>query len=163
MPRGGIKTGRLKPCRNCGKDFYCQPSVDAGGSLAERLYCSFACGVAGRFSDPDKYLWEHIDKKHPSGCWVYSGAVDQHGYGRPAKIFPDRVKRRYYAHRRVYEIECGPIPEGMHVLHKCDNPPCCNPKHLFLGTHMDNMKDKRAKGREARHDKNGRWIPNGQH
>lgn len=52
-----------------------------------------------------------------------------------------------YAHRAAYSELVGQIPEGMQVLHKCDNPPCWNPEHLFLGTHQDNVTDKMAKGR----------------
>jgi hypothetical protein len=51
------------------------------------------------------------------------------------------------AHRIAYELECGPVPEGMFVLHRCDNPPCVRVSHLFLGTRADNLADMRAKGR----------------
>lgn len=53
------------------------------------------------------------------------------------------------AHCLVWEYTYGPVPDGLHVLHRCDNPPCCNPEHLFLGTPLDNMRDKVAKGRHA--------------
>lgn len=91
---------------------------------------------------PDDYLLKRINKDGPNGCWIYTGATDRRGYGRPA-----RKHKRYYAHRRSYEIHKGPIPAGMLVLHKCDNPPCCNPDHLFLGTDADNAQDKARKGR----------------
>lgn len=53
-------------------------------------------------------------------------------------------------HRLAYEMCIAPIPRGLHVLHRCDNPPCCNPDHLFLGTIADNNADKVAKGRQMR-------------
>lgn len=54
------------------------------------------------------------------------------------------------AHRVSWEINCGPIPEGLGVLHHCDNPPCCRPDHLFVGTNDENMKDAAAKARFPR-------------
>lgn len=72
-----------------------------------------------------------------NGCWEWTGSLDTGGYGR----FKNKG-----THRLFYEIFAGPIG-ALHVLHRCDNPPCCNPHHLFLGTQADNMMDKSAKGR----------------
>lgn len=80
-----------------------------------------------------------------TGCWEWQAAKLPSGYGQA--IFEGR---HYRAHRMAYELWVGPIPEGMHVCHKCDNPPCCNPEHLFIGTAFDNMRDAASKGRLAR-------------
>lgn len=77
-----------------------------------------------------------------SGCHVWQGHVDRAGYGR---IMINRKNRR--CHRVAWEMKKGPIPPGKWILHRCDNPPCCNPDHLFLGTQTDNMVDMWAKGR----------------
>ena len=60
-----------------------------------------------------------------------------------------RASRGKRANRMAWEETYGPIPDGLHVLHRCDNPPCCNPGHLFLGTHSDNNEDKARKGRNS--------------
>lgn len=81
----------------------------------------------------------------PSGCWLWTGVVLNTGYGQVA-INGVRTS----AHRASFAERFGPIPKGMWVLHKCDIRSCCNPDHLFLGNHEDNMKDKVNKGRQAR-------------
>lgn len=75
-----------------------------------------------------------------TGCLVWTGATSRWGYGRYGK-------KRLPAHRLSYEQAIGPIPQGMIVCHRCDNPPCIEPTHLFLGTHKTNAEDKVAKGR----------------
>lgn len=92
---------------------------------------------------PEERLFSGI-KVAPSGCWEWQRHRDPAGYGT---ISVNR--RRYRAHRLAYEFRVGSIPDGVQVLHRCDNPPCCNPDHLFLGTALDNMMDMTAKGRRA--------------
>ena len=89
-------------------------------------------------------------------CWVFTGGYcDRDGYG---KIWGNG--RKYYAHRLAWSLVNGPIPEGMCVLHDCDNPPCCNPDHLHLGTIADNNQEKADRGRayspRCRGERNGR-------
>lgn len=89
-----------------------------------------------------------------NGCWRYTGYIrNTDGYG----VFKIRSKGRFRAHRLTYELFVGAIPVGFHVLHRCDNPECCNPKHLFLGTQESNMKDMARKGR-GRNQKTGKLM-----
>jgi hypothetical protein len=86
-----------------------------------------------------------------SDCIEWTGPRHYSGYGQ-GRIPGDRRPRR--AHRLVWEQVNGPIPDGLYVLHRCDNPPCVNVDHLFLGTQLDNMRDAKAKGRG--------WHPRGE-
>jgi hypothetical protein len=79
---------------------------------------------------------------HPGGCWEWRGRRMPKGYGKL-----NRGTKTVYAHRLAFELRNGPIPDGLYVLHKCDNPPCINPDHLFLGTQADNVRDRDTKGR----------------
>ncbi len=83
------------------------------------------------------YGWTVTD----SGCWEFDGGRTEAGYGTVG------TGRRYYVHRVVYEHHHGAIPDGMVVRHACDNPPCCNPAHLSIGTQQDNAQDASRRGR----------------
>ena len=93
-------------------------------------------------------LWRKVEKT-PGGCWVWQGyRHPERGYGQ---IGRGRTGEGLIeTHRAAWEVTHGPIPEGMFVCHSCDNPPCCNPADLFLGTPADNVADMLRKGREAR-------------
>lgn len=83
-------------------------------------------------------FWDFVAKTHERGCWKWTGPTDRKGYGRWGKKV---------ASRHSWELANGPIPEGMWVLHHCDNPPCVNPAHLYLGTNTENVQDRVARGR----------------
>ncbi len=92
-------------------------------------------------------FWSRVKCGGVEECWEWQGARLPKGYGR---LRLSNQRRTAYAHRTAWELLRGPIPEGLHVLHKCDNPPCCNPSHLKLGTNTDNIADKVARGRTHR-------------
>lgn len=88
------------------------------------------------------------------GCWNWTKSRTPEGYGHL------HIHCKYwYAHRFSWVLHYGNIPEHLHVLHKCDNPGCVNPEHLFLGTHQDNMHDRDLKGR-GRHGNSKGLGPN---
>lgn len=90
-------------------------------------------------------FWSKVNIRESEECWPFQGHLTKKGYGG--------CGRRGRAHRVAWELTYGPIPNGLHVLHKCDNPSCCNPRHLFLGTSLDNSRDMVNKGRSSRGDK----------
>lgn len=99
-------------------------------------------------------FWSRVEREG-DGCWEWQGGRFRAQYGRHVSSGP-----LSQAHRASWIFFNGPIPSGLFVCHRCDNPPCCNPDHLFLGTHQDNMVDCLRKGRAnkrpARGAKNGR-------
>jgi len=86
-------------------------------------------------------FWEKVKIREHEQCWNWV-AHKRNGYGM-FQIW----NRSHSAHRLCWIMEFGPIPDGLCVLHSCDNPSCCNPEHLFLGTHTDNMRDASRKGK----------------
>lgn len=97
-------------------------------------------------------FWDKVDKRSPSECWEWTGTRTGRGYGRLA-----RNRIHYVATHVSWYLHYGEWPNdlGMWVLHRCDNPPCVNPAHLFLGTRADNVRDMVRKGRSLRNKPRG--------
>ncbi|MFH9812493.1 HNH endonuclease signature motif containing protein [Streptomyces olivaceus] len=95
-------------------------------------------GVAPRFADD---FWQQVEKTHDWGCWFWRGPSNHQGCGL--------WKNRHLAHREAWRREHGPIEGGLFVLHICDQKPCVNPRHLYLGTREQNAIDAFARGRLA--------------
>lgn len=90
-------------------------------------------------------FWSGVDKSGgPNACWPWTRCKNNMGYGRCRTNY-----REALAHRIAYTLSIGPIPDGLFVLHSCDNPLCCNPAHLSLGTQTDNIRDCVRKGRNV--------------
>lgn len=96
--------------------------------------------------DPPKVrFWARVNREAGAdACWPWTGGKTSAGYGAIMVNY-----KNILAHRFSYELHNGPIPEGMFICHKCDNPACVNPTHLFLGTPQDNMDDMISKGRQV--------------
>lgn len=100
--------------------------------------------MTGTRGTPEVRLLRSLTRSPANGCLEWSGVTNRRGYGRL------QVQgRMVLTHRLAWELANGSIPEGMNVLHRCDNPPCCDPEHLFLGTQKDNVADMIAKGRKV--------------
>lgn len=93
-------------------------------------------GMASRLASRDFH--STYVKRHERGCWIWSGTTNRHGYG---------TWGRKLAHRHAWEQANGPIPDGLWILHHCDNKPCVNPLHLYAGTRTENVQDAVDRGR----------------
>ena len=102
-------------------------------------------------------ILSNITKKE-NGCWEFNGRKNNGGYGSIC-FGGEKIKKDLMVHKLVYKHMKGDIPKGLCVCHSCDNPPCCNPEHLFLGTNEDNIKDSVSKNRHSMYKKYGEKTP----
>lgn len=127
-----------KTCRQCGvaldpKDI----------NYGKKIFCSLPCFKDSIRHTPEKAaaaFWSRVDKHAPGGCWYYMGARDKLGYGDC-----NFMRKHIQAHRLAWKLVKGE-PGKLDVLHKCHKPPCCNPDHLYLGTDIENTRDRVAIG-----------------
>jgi hypothetical protein len=104
----------------------------------------------------EKRFWAKVHKTE--GCWLRTARQERRGYG---SFMMDRGSAKWRpvgAHRVAWELTNGPIPDGLCVLHRCDNPSCVRPEHLYLGTNLVNSQDMVSKGRQACGDRSGKTV-----
>ena len=129
-------------CQTCSKEFNVrsyQLKIGTG------KYCSPKCRGKG-VNKPvpvENRIMKFINVKKENDCWEFKGCKNKDGYGK----IGTGSKKNEFAHRVIFKMYNSDIPDNMVVLHTCDNPSCCNPKHLVLGTQNDNIQDMVQKGR----------------
>jgi hypothetical protein len=101
-------------------------------------------------------FWAKVDTSGgPDACWPWMGARSRHGYG----AFWITPRKQVRASRMAYALQNGELPDELNALHTCDNPPCCNGRHLKAGTQAENIADRNAKGRYDHGPNAPRWTP----
>lgn len=126
---------------------HCEKLFDYPCRVRPRKYCSRTCYELGRVQDLRTRFLSKLNRTDT--CWLWTAARNSDGYGQIGVEGTSKL-----AHRVAYVLFRGEIPEGMEVCHKCDNPACCNPDHLFLGETIDNMQDMAAKDRSTHGERN---------
>tara|TARA_Y100000034_G_scaffold137016_1_gene218512 strand:+ start:3551 stop:4408 length:858 start_codon:yes stop_codon:yes gene_type:complete len=121
-------------------------------NLEQNCCIKMACGIRDcvnpehfSISNPRSKFLSNID--FTESCWIWTANRHGKGYGQITEANKSGDRSCIKAHRRAWKYFAGEIPEGLQVLHKCDNPPCVRPDHLFLRTNDDNIRDKVSKGR----------------
>ncbi|HEY6020211.1 MAG TPA: HNH endonuclease signature motif containing protein [Candidatus Paceibacterota bacterium] len=138
----GYKWARItKVCPQCGSAFKTSPSHN-------KVCCSVVCSAANRSKPLADRFWDKVDKS--GSCWLWIGAVNEHGYG---KVSAGGRKGKYKrAHVAAYEMEYGPVPEGLELDHLCHNRRCVRPDHLEAVTRQVNVnRGDNAKGKMVGH------------
>ncbi len=132
----------MKHCLFCQQQFSIRPT------WPYQRYCSRSCSAQAR--KPMRSIAERFEESYipepNSGCWLWLGNTNADGYGQMKIKFNGKWVDKG-AHRISWMLAHGAFPTRIQTLHECDNPPCVNPAHLFIGTHTDNMQDRSRKGR----------------
>jgi hypothetical protein len=132
------------PRKTCSIDG-CSRLVTGRGWCATHYYYWRTYGTVDHtpYRTPEQRFWEKVDQS--GNCWLWTAGCDRDGYG----VFRHE-SRQWRAPRVAWTLTHGDIPEGMVVMHACDNPPCVNPAHLSIGTYQDNARDAVRKGRRSK-------------
>lgn len=124
---------------------YFDCELTSGKQLYKTCHNSLCVNPHHNTPDRNQMFWLLVDRKSENECWPWLGHRDEEwGYGKL-----HYQQRSQKAHRIAYLLTYGELPANLLVCHTCDNPPCCNPSHLFLGTHLDNARDRDMKNRQA--------------
>ncbi len=123
--------------------------------MSSRGYCQAHYMRWRRWGDPkggqaetfEERFWQKVKRCGDDECWLWQAVTNQDGYGLVR--YPGRP-HMMGAHRASWLLHNGDVPADLEVLHRCDNPPCVNPAHLWLGTQVDNIHDMCAKGRHVK-------------
>jgi hypothetical protein len=141
-----------RDCKECRKKYLHQKWLERNKKTCPICKIEHNIGSCQECSDKCKILNRHLKI---NGCWEWQGKLSNDGYGSFQETI-DGKKIEVRSHRRSFEIFKGHIPEEMQVCHSCDNPSCCNPDHLWLGTAKENTQDSFKKGRRPTLEKRAR-------
>jgi hypothetical protein len=133
-------------CPSCGKVF-------SAPHWQKLVFCSRGCSAKARTVPVQERFRSYVGVTTSAGCILWTGCINKNGYG----IISDRTAsgRNILAHRLAWEIENGPIPDGLLILHECDNTICINIAHMRIGTHKENSEDSVSRNRQARGERSG--------
>lgn len=134
-------------CLQCGLSLIGKPNRNI------RKFCGNQCVIAHERTKGPARFWAKVNKgPHPTGCWVWTGYRQKFGYGWLCRGHSAGV----LAHRYSWQLLVGTIPKDKFILHHCDNPPCVNPAHLYVGSFQENASDMAARGRSTKGERSWR-------